>query len=61
MFSANWNTKKFASVLKKSILQFLVENTVKYDRLKPAYYLIIGACMPKDNILLKYIDKKQLP
>lgn len=61
IFSENWNTKKFATVLKKYIIEILQKHIVKYDRLKPIYYLIIGACMPKDNMLLQYKDLKYFP
>jgi len=47
--------------LKKAVVGTLMKHAVKYDRLKPTYYLIIGACMPKDNMLLKYKDMQYFP
>lgn len=61
VFSANWDVQKLASILKKTIIDTLLKNVVKYDRLKPTYYLIIGSCMPKDNMLLKYKDMQYFP
>lgn len=61
MFSSDWDAQKLAGVLKKTIVDVLRKHAVKYDRLKPTYYLIIGACMPKDNMLLKYKDMQYFP
>ena len=61
VFSADWDAQKLAGVLKKTIVDVLRKHVVKYDRLKPTYYLIIGACMPKDNMLLKYKDMQYFP
>lgn len=61
VFSAECDAQKLASILKKTIVETLLKTTVKYDRLKPTYYLIIGSCMPKDNMLLKFKDMQYFP
>jgi hypothetical protein len=43
----------------KRYLQVELKQYVKpYSVLEPDYYMIIGACMPKDNLLLKFNNDK---
>lgn len=43
----------------KRYLQVELKQYVKpYSILEPDYYMIIGACMPKDNLLLKFNNDK---
>ena len=41
---------------KCKIIDELKRYVTQYDILKPNYYLIIGACIPIDNLLLKFKD-----
>lgn len=52
---------KLIKIFKKYITDILLEITEQYDILHPTYYLIIGGCMPKNNILLSYKDSKYFP
>lgn len=46
----------------KSIVQKQLDNIITpFDRLEPQYLFVIGACMPKNNILLKYKDNNYIP
>ena len=44
--------KIFAKYLKEELTQLIKP----YSLIEPNFYLIIGACIPKDNLLLKYKD-----
>ena len=47
--------------LKKFIEKRINEIIVDLNILSPQYYIIIGSCFPKDNILLKYKIKDYFP
>jgi len=55
------SSSKLSRTFKNSILKSLSVNIIKYDRLKPTYYIILGSCMPKDNLLLKCKNDKCFP
>ena len=46
--------KIFSEYLKDELLKLIKP----YSLLEPNFYLIIGACMPKDNLLLQYKDER---
>lgn len=52
---------KVAKVFKALAVDELKKHLVKYDILDPNYFIIIGACMPQDNILLKLKGKSYFP
>ena len=59
-------TKQFVkSKIKKLFKSYIVEelknHITKYSISSPDYYIIIGSCFPKDNILLKYKQDNYIP
>lgn len=50
-----------ASILKKLVIQELKNVVTKHDKLHPEYYLVIGSCVPEDNLLLEFRDSKHFP
>lgn len=52
---------KLVSIFRTLIIQTLKEHLIEYDILHPNYYLIIGACNPKDNILLSNKEQSYFP
>ena len=61
VLSKNFSETKITQEFKKNIIAVLNETTVKYDRFNPTYYIIIGACLPKDNMLLKFKKPNYFP
>ena len=55
------NIAKLVKIFKNYISSVLISETDKFDILQPTYYLIIGGCMPKNNLLLQYKDDKYFP
>lgn len=61
VLSKDLSVYKLVKLFKKYILEVLLENTKPFDILHPTYYLIIGGCMPKNNLLLEFKDNKYFP
>lgn len=61
VLSSSMSKQKMASVLKKLVIQELRKIVSKHDKLHPEYYLVIGSCMPEDNLLLEFRDSKRFP
>lgn len=55
------NKGKLQQIIRELIVVELKKHIVEYDILKPRYFIIIGACMPKDNLMLKFKDGKYFP
>src|SRR5574344_106970 len=45
---------KLEEFIESSIVRHIKETIKPYSLLDPEYYFIIGACMPRDNMMLKY-------
>ena len=56
-FTANQLAKTFEHL----VIDELRNIITAYDVMKPTYFVIIGACMPKDNILLKFNSNSAFP
>jgi hypothetical protein len=61
VLSKQMNKGKLLKIFKQYIKDILLCYIVKYDRLKPNYFFIIGSCLPKDNLLLQFKNKKYFP
>lgn len=54
ILASNFSKQKIAKIFKAIVIDELKHLVVKYDPSSPQYLIIIGACMPADNLLLKY-------
>lgn len=61
IFSGNITNAKLISYFKKIIKTELLNTIQPYNLFSPNYYLIIGGCFPKENILLQYKDLNYFP
>lgn len=52
---------RLVKIFRELAVDELKKHINKFNILSPHYYVIIGACMPKDNILLKYKDSGYFP
>ena len=48
---------KLKTIFKKYFMYELKKILIPYSILEPEYFIIIGSCWPKNNYLLKYIEK----
>lgn len=61
ILASNFDINKLEKIFKKYIKLELKKYVKPYDILNLNYYFIIGSCLPKDNILLKYKNDKYFP
>lgn len=61
VLSKNISNTIIVNFLKNSIIDLLKQHVLTYNRLKPEYYLIIGSCLPKNNILLSFKNDSYFP
>lgn len=52
---------KIKKLFKGYIIEELKNHISEYSFSNPDYYIIIGSCLPKDNILLKYKQDNYIP
>lgn len=57
VYSKQISRNRLKIELKKNVLEEIHKYTKDFNILNPEYYLIIGSCYPKSNILLRYIPK----
>lgn len=61
VLSEDMSRIKLSRIFKQLIIEELSKYITKYDRLSPDYYLIIGSCLPKNNLLLDFKNDKYFP
>lgn len=62
IFSANYSISKLKTIFKKYIkTEIKTYCKPNKDIFQNDYYLVIGGCLPKDNILLQYKDLQYFP
>jgi len=54
VLSSNISKSKLEKILKELFINELKLIVKEWDILNPKYYIIIGSCLPKDNILLNF-------
>lgn len=59
VLSKNITRSKLQKIFESCILDELKSFVKPYNILEPNYYLVLGACMPIDNILLSMKNKDQ--
>lgn len=52
---------KLIKIFKNYIIEEIKKHITEYSLSNPNYYIIIGSCFPKDNILLKYRQDNYIP
>ena len=61
VLAKSFTTKQLAKIFENTVANELKKVIVPYSAASPAYFVIIGSCMPKDNILLKFNDLNSFP
>lgn len=61
ILAENITKSKLSSIFRSLLKEELLKCVTKMDSISPNYYFIIGACLPKDNILFQYRDKDRFP
>jgi len=61
VLAKKFNTLQLTKIFNSLLTSCLVGKIEQYDILKPTYTIIIGECMPKNNILLKVNDASRFP
>lgn len=57
----NFSKNKLKTIFKKYLSDEIKLYVKPYNLLEPNYFLIIGACQPKNNLLLKFKDDNYFP
>jgi hypothetical protein len=61
VLAENITKSKLSTIFKALLKDELYKCITTMDNISPKYYFIIGACLPKDNILFKYRNNKNFP
>lgn len=61
VFSRSISKSEFKKIFVELVIKELKTFVRPFDLTAPDYYVIIGACNPKDNLLLKYKDDSYFP
>lgn len=61
IFSGNFSKSKLEGIFKTYISNAIKQLAKPWNIFEPTYFFLIGSCLPKNNLLLKYSDKSKFP